>query len=470
MANPTFVLRPIWGTGHLMPMLQACRRLLCQSSSNLSLTVLIMRPPTSEAEAEVADLVHREKEADIHGMIHFHNLPTIEYPSNLLEMDDYISELVQLYVPHVRAAIATLAAPVAGVVIDFFCTAVLDICHDLAIPSYVYFAANASTFALLLHLESDKEMEGMVDVPGLPPVPRSSLPLPLQDKTSMSYKWFVYHSRRYMEANGIIINTAAELEPAVLAAIADHAPTIYPIGPVLSLKPPAEEPHECVRWLDSQPPASVVLLCFGSMGSFSAPQVSEMARGLERSGQRFLWVLRGPPAAGEVHPTEANLEELLPEGFLERTKRKGLVWPRMAPQKEILAHPAVGGFVTHCGWNSVLESLWFGVPMAPWPLYAEQHFNAFTLVSDLGVAVAMKMDRERDNWVDSRELERAVNCLMGSSDVGMKVRKKAIAMKDACRKALEKGGSSYSAVQSLYARAAGHQIETQVIVEEAGQI
>ena len=224
------------------------------------------------------------------------------------------------------------------------------------------------------------------------------------------------------------------------------------MGPVLSLCPTAEQqPHESVRWLDEQPPASVVLLCFGSGGFSTATQAHEIAHGLERSGHRFLWVLRGPPAAGTIEPSDANLGELLPEGFLERTKEKGMVWPTKAPQKEILAHAAVGGFVTHGGWNSTLESLWFGVPMVPWPLYAEQHLNAFTLVAYMGPAVAMDVNRKRNNFVEASELERAVKALMDDeSDEGRKARVKAAEMKAACRKAVEEGGSSYSALGRLF--------------------
>ncbi|RCV37804.1 hypothetical protein SETIT_8G091600v2 [Setaria italica] len=334
MAKPTVVLLPTWGTGHLMPMPMQRRRLL-----RFSLTVLVIPPPTPESTAEVADVVRREQAAaaghDDDEIIRLHSLPVIEHPSNNQGMHDLISELVRLYVPHVRDAVAALSSPVAALVIDFFCTAVLDVSRELSIPTYVYFATNA---------DAAPAEGGAVAVPGLPPVPWSSLPSALQDKTSMSYRWFMYHGG---------------------GARAGRAPTVYPTGP----------PHECVRWLETQPPASVVLLCFGSMGSFTPPQVLEMAQGIERSGQHFLWVLRGPPAAG-----------------------KGLVWPATAPQKEIVAHAAIGGFVTQCGWNSVLKSLWFGVPMVPWPLYAEQHLNAFTLVTDIGVAVAMEMDRKRGNW------------------------------------------------------------------------
>jgi UDP:flavonoid glycosyltransferase YjiC (YdhE family) len=110
----------------------------------------------------------------------------------------------------------------------------------------------------------------------------------------------------------------------------------------------------------------------------------------------------------------------------------------------------VGGFVTHGGWNSTLESLWFGVPMVPWPLYAEQHLNAFTLVAYMGVAVAMEVDRKRNNFVEASELERAVKALMdGDSEDGRKAREKAAEMKAACRKAVEEGGSSYSALGRL---------------------
>jgi UDP:flavonoid glycosyltransferase YjiC (YdhE family) len=114
---------------------------------------------------------------------------------------------------------------------------------------------------------------------------------------------------------------------------------------------------------------------------------------------------------------------------LARTKDRGLVWPTKAPQKEILAHAAVGGFVTQCGWNSVLESLWHGVPMVPWPLAVEQHYIAFTLVADMGVAVALNVERKKKNFVEATELERAVKALMCDGETTRKVRDKVMEMK-----------------------------------------
>ncbi|KAL6647055.1 hypothetical protein ACP70R_014492 [Stipagrostis hirtigluma subsp. patula] len=462
MATPTVVLLPVWGAGHLMPMLEAGKRLLATGSGRaLSLTVLVMRPPTEQQASEVKGVIRREEEAAAGALdVRFLRLPAVEPPTDHTGPVEFISRLVQLHVPHVRAAVS-----------------MIDVARELAVPAaHVYFTCNAAALSFFLRLPElvNEETEGAVDIPGLPPVPASSLPTPVMDRTTADCKWYAYHGRRFMDADGIIINTAAELEPGALAAIADgrstrgvRPPPVYPVGPVISFPPPAAEqpPHDCIRWLDAQPPASVVLLCFGSGGFFAAPQAHEVARGLERSGHRFLWVkvansrprfstmlwvLRGPPATpGSWQPTDGDLAELLPDGFLERTKGRGLVWPARAPQKEILAHAAVGGFVTHCGWNSTLESLWCGVPMAPWPLYAEQHLNAVALVG-MGVAVAMEVDRGRGNYVEAAELERAVRELMdGGGEEGRKARERAREMMAACRKAVEDGGSSSATLRSI---------------------
>ncbi|KAL6880215.1 hypothetical protein ACP4OV_011780 [Aristida adscensionis] len=475
MATPTVVLLPVWGAGHLAPMLEAGKRLLAAGTGRaLSLTVLLMRPPAEQQAAEVDAIVRREEEeaagagAGAGQGVSFVRLPAVEPPTDHTGPVEFISRVVRLHAPHVRAAVAALPSPVAALVVDLFCTDMIDVARDLAVPAaHVYFTCNAAALSFFLRLpELVREMDdagAAVDIPGLPPVPASSLPTPVMDRAAPDCAWYVHHGRRFMDADAIVVNTAAELEPAALAAVAAGlctrgvpAPPVYAVGPVIPLPPPASPPHDCVRWLDAQPPSSVVLLCFGSGGFSTAAQAREVAAGLERSGHRFLWVLRGPPARpGGWRPTDADLGELLPEGFPERTRERGLVWPAPAPQKEILAHAAVGGFVTHCGWNSVLESLWCGVPMAPWPRYAEQHLNAFALVGGggggggMGVAVAMAADRGRGDLVEAAEVERTVRELMGGGEEGRKAREKAAEMKAACRAAVERGGSSWAAMKRL---------------------
>lgn len=129
-----------------------------------------------------------------------------------------------------------------------------------------------------------------------------------------------------------------------------------------------ENREPCLQWLDKQPDASVVFVSFGSVAVLSIPQIHEIALGLEASGQRFLLALRVPP--------NPDNQPLLPELFEERTQERGVVLWGWAPQLWILSHPSLAGFVSHCGWNSSLESICRGVPLLTWPIQAEQAMNA----------------------------------------------------------------------------------------------
>lgn len=103
------------------------------------------------------------------------------------------------------------------------------------------------------------------------------------------------------------------------------------MGPVLNLNNVQGEnwsssDQNIMKWLDDQPPSSVVFLCFGSGGSFTVEQVKEIAYALENSGCRFLWTLRQPPQKDARLPGDYEIfEEVLPEGFLQRTQGIGKV-------------------------------------------------------------------------------------------------------------------------------------------------
>ncbi|KAK9057722.1 hypothetical protein SSX86_022558 [Deinandra increscens subsp. villosa] len=128
--------------------------------------------------------------------------------------------------------------------------------------------------------------------------------------------------------------------------------------------------HKSLEWLDKQAQDSVIYVAFGSTTSFSDEQIQELAIGLENSGQKFIWVLRDADK-GDIFKGEGrNIE--LPKGFEERLGGKGLVVREWAPQLELLAHIATGGFMSHCGWNSSIESISMGVPIAAWPMHSEQ--------------------------------------------------------------------------------------------------
>jgi UDP:flavonoid glycosyltransferase YjiC (YdhE family) len=165
------------------------------------------------------------------------------------------------------------------------------------------------------------------------------------------------------------------------------------------------------------------------------------------SGQRFLWVVRRSPGGEEdgLKPDDGH-DALLPEGFLERTKGKGLVVEAWAPQRKVLAHGAVGGFVTHCGWNSVLEAIMGGVPMLAWPMYAEQRMNKVFLVEDLRLAVALEgYDKE---IVKDEEVAAKVKWLM-ESDGGRELRERTRAAMRKAMEALSDSGESSTALLEL---------------------
>ncbi|KAK2631663.1 hypothetical protein EUGRSUZ_L02614, partial [Eucalyptus grandis] len=169
-----------------------------------------------------------------------------------------------------------------------------------------------------------------------------------------------------------------------------------------------------------------------------------------RSGHRFLWVVRSP-ATGKGHKAvstaEPDLGALLPEGFLERTAGRGFVVKSWAPQVAVLNHGATGGFVTHCGWNSVLEAVCAGVPMIAWPLYAEQRQNRVFMVKAMRVALPMEEAAGEERSVSAAEVERRVRGLMGPE--GEAIRERLQHLKKETQAALSPGGSAQVALAEL---------------------
>ncbi|KAJ6926201.1 UDP-glycosyltransferase 88A1-like [Populus alba x Populus x berolinensis] len=290
------------------------------------------------------------------------------------------------------------------------------------------FPRSNSTIFLLL-----KDLKSLLHIPGVPPIPSFDMPIPVLHRDDNAYKYFLDSSSSFPESAGIIVNTFVSLEARAVKTTSEglcvpnkRTPPIYCIGPLIATEGPKDDAGsrngttlECLTWLDSQPVGSVVFLCFGSLGLFSKEQLREIAFGLERSGHRFLWVVRNPPSDNKSVALSANpnidLDSLLPEGFLDRTKERGLVLKSWAPQVAVLNHPSVGGFVSHCGWNSVLEAVCAGVPLVAWPLYAEQRFNRIFLVEEMKLALPMN---ESDNGiVSSAEVEERVLGLMESRKV-----------------------------------------------------
>lgn len=206
------------------------------------------------------------------------------------------------------------------------------------------------------------------------------------------------------------------------------------------------------EWLDQQPNASVLYICFGSIVELTGTQIKELALGLEKSGQRFFWVLRGAASSSKHHSQESNikkmdrdLSDILPEGFLERTKSRGIVYVEWVPQLQVLAHPSIGGFLSHCGWNSTFESMCLGVPMVAMPIQSDQMMNAIFIEKTVGVGV--RVNAEKGGWAETvgwELIEKAIKTLMNldANTIGDMIRRKAVQVRETIERAIRSGGSS----------------------------
>ncbi|XP_074330058.1 UDP-glycosyltransferase 43-like [Apium graveolens] len=471
-ANVVVIAAPT--IGNLVPAVEFATQ-LTSTYSNLKSTVLIIT-----MNRPLVDTFIHSRSTVNSGNVSFIHLPSIEPPSP----DEYqtsvgfMSLLIENQKPHVKNALVDLmqtqsdstnsSIPLAGLFVDMFCTSMIDVANELGVKSYMYFASPASFLGFMLHLPVLTQLGSELDdsktrlrIPGfVKPVPVSVLPtFFLTRNQDDSCSWFSNNAKKYKEAKGIVVNTFQELESHALDSLSaefSDLPPVYPVGPVIDRRGPAgwefNPAHEKVKmWLDEQPKASVVFLCFGSMGSLKPAQVIEIAHGLEQSGQRFLWSLREPGKGKlELPGNYTNPETVLPEGFIERTAGIGLVcgW---VPQVTVLGHIAVGGFVSHCGWNSILESLWHGVPIATWPIYAEQQLNAFEMVKELKLSVEIRLDYRggENELVCKEEVAKGVKSLMELSDDAQELKERVKEISEVSKKAVMENGSSFVALAQL---------------------
>ncbi|MFS7948033.1 putative limonoid glucosyltransferase [Helianthus anomalus] len=169
-------------------------------------------------------------------------------------------------------------------------------------------------------------------------------------------------------ADHIITNSSMELEPGSFTLF----PKMLPIGPLLVANRSTRQVGHfwnkdttCLTWLDQQPVGLVIYVAFGSFTIFDQHQFEELALALEDTKKPFLWVVRPGPSG--------SMDNIFPSGYLDRIGTRGKL-VRWAPQQEVLNHPSVACFMSHCGWNSTMEGVSNGVPFLCWPYFADQFF------------------------------------------------------------------------------------------------
>ncbi|KAJ7957113.1 Glycosyltransferase [Quillaja saponaria] len=440
----TVVLHPASGCHQIVSMVELAKLIVLHQPS---FSIIILIPTLPSNTNPIFSYINEISQTNL--PISFFSLPRLPFPYSNQDSNktqyraSNIFESIRLSSSHVLDALQKIS--ITSTILALVTSTVL-LNFDTHIPIYHYFTSCASAVALFLYLptihnqitKSFKDLGNtLLHFPGLPPICASYMPQPVLNRDDPGYHYFLDFADCLSKSKGVIVNTFDLLEQRATKVIVDGAclpnqatPPIFCIGPLIS---------------------SVKDYAGASFDEPSNSSVWRLLFGLERSNQKFLWVLKNPINVG----TEPNLEELLPEGFLERAKEKGVVVKSWAPQNAILSHKSVGGFVTHCGWNSVLEAVSYGVPMVAWPLYAEQHMNSVVLVEEMKLAIPISnaitlVDSKEGEkgLVGAEEVKKRVKQLMELED-GKILRQRSLEMKVMAKAVWSSGGSSSTAFSQL---------------------
>ncbi|PIN13879.1 UDP-glucuronosyl and UDP-glucosyl transferase [Handroanthus impetiginosus] len=446
---------------HLIPLVQFAKKL--HDHHQISSTFIIPTyGPLSAAQKTLLSGLPSAINYILLPAVYFNDLP----PAIKIEARVFLS--IARSLPAIRDAVKSLlddGKKLVAFVMDLFGTDGLEVALDFGISPYIFFPSTAMSLSLFLHLPKldetvsceYREMAEKVKIPGCIPVHGKDLLDTVQDRKNNAYKWFLHHAKNYRMVEGIILNSFKELEPGPVQALQEqeaNKPIVYPIGPLIRVGSKSDdnlEPNLCLKWLNEQPRSSVLYVSFGSGGTLSYAQIIELAFGLEMCAQNFLWVVRCPND-GVSNASFFSIQNFddplayLPQGFLERTKNQGLVVPSWAPQAQILAHDSIGVFLTHCGWNSTLESVVNAIPLIAWPLYAEQKMNAVMLHEYVKVALRLKVGE--NGLVGRVEIANVVRGLMEGEE-GKGIQSRMRDLKEDASKVLSENGSSTKTLAEL---------------------
>lgn len=484
-SQPHFVLIPLMAQGHMIPVIDMARLIAAHG-------VIVSLITTPHNASRFQKVIIRARESaglsinlvqipfpcqEVGLPIGYENLDTL--PSRDLLQKFYLA-LARLQQP-LETILEKATPPPTCIISDKCLSWTSKTAQRFNIPRIVFHGM--SCFSLLsahnvrlhnAHLSVSSDSEPFV-VPGMPrkfQVTRAQLPgsfVSLPDLDDVRNKMQEAESTAY----GVVVNSFQELEHGCPEAYAKAIKKkIWCIGPVsLCNKENLDkfergnkasiDEKQCLEWLDSQKPRSVIYACLGSLCRLEPSQLIELGLGLEASKKPFIWVAKTGEKASELEAW------FVKEKFEERIKGRGMLIKGWAPQVLILSHPAIGGFLTHCGWNSTIEGVCAGVPMITWPLFSEQFFNEKLIVEILrigvrvGVEVPVRWGEEEKVGVlvKKEEVEMAVNELMDGGEEGQKRRKRASELAERASKSMEFGGSSHLNLSFLIQDVIKHQTE-----------
>ncbi|CAI8594280.1 unnamed protein product [Vicia faba] len=358
-----------------------------------------------------------------------------------------------------ESATAGLIPPVTCLVSDCYMPFTVESAEQHVLPIVLFFPCSASFFLSTYHIpilfqngvlplkDESYLTNGYVDtevdwIPGLKNFRLKDLPrfVRLTDPNDLMIRFITLVADRSHKASGIVFNTCNELESDVMNSLYSIFPVLYTIGPFASFLNQSprnqlismesnlwKEDTKCLEWLESMKPGSVVYVNFGSLAVMTLEQLLEFAWGLANSKKHFLWIIRPDLVVGG--------SVVLSSEFMNEISDRGLI-ASWCPQEKVLNHPSIGGFLTHCGWNSTTESICAGVPMLCWPFFADQPTNSRIICNEWEVGIEIDSNVKRD------EVEKQVNELM-VGEKGKEMRKRVTKMKNKVEEDTRPGGSSY---------------------------
>ncbi|CAN7009041.1 unnamed protein product [Brassica oleracea var. botrytis] len=320
-----------------------------------------------------------------------------------LNHDQFFEGLIHVFPVHVDDLITKISRrgddpPVTCLIADTFYVWSSMICNKHNLVNVSFWTQPALVLNIYYHLHllisnghfnSLDNREDVIDyIPGVKAIDPKDLMSYLQvsdkdvDTNTVVYRIIFKAFTDVKKADFVLCNTVQELEPDSLSALQANQP-VYAIGPVFSTESVVPTSlwaeSDCTEWLKGRPTGSVLYVSFGSYAHVGKKEIVEIAHGLLLSGISFIWVLR-PDIVG------SDVPDFLPTGFMDQAEGRGIV-VQWCCQKAVISNPVIGGFLTHCGWNSILESVWCGLPLLCYPLLTDQFTNRKLVVDDWRIGI-----------------------------------------------------------------------------------
>ncbi|EEF30255.1 zeatin O-glucosyltransferase [Ricinus communis] len=455
------VMVPLPAQGHLNQLLHLSRLIL-------SYNIPVHFVSTTTHNRQAKHRVHGwDPQSDATSNIHFHDfeIPPFpcpppnpnsknKFPSHLLPSFFHASSHLQGPVSALLRSLSCGARKVIAIHDSLMASVVQEVALISNAESYTFHSVSAFTICLFYWERMGRPIHqrGGGIPEELPPLD-GCFTDEFMDLVASQYQYHryntgcLYNTSRLIEGTFMELIEKQEQESTMEANLRKHW-ALGPFNPVtLAEQKGSNGKHVCLDWLDKQETNSVIYVSFGTTTAMNTEQIKQLAIGLKQSNQKFIWVLRDADK-GDVFNGGHERRDELPKGYENSVDGMGLVVRDWVPQLEILGHPATGGFMSHCGWNSCMESITMGVPIAAWPMHSDQPRNAVLITECLKIGVLVKDWARRDEIATSKMVETCVKRLM-ASDEGDGMRKKAAEMGHSIRRSLGEGGVSRMEMDSF---------------------